>query len=173
MFVRGTYKTRSVINPPNPNCTGYCINAGSPITGGFGYPEDDQGVTFSHNYAISNALVNEFRAGFNGIHQTYAMLQGTSDGYLTQAGIQGLEPNPVPTAPDVNITGFMVTGGGNPSVQHSNIVQAIDNFTLSKGKHTFKFGGDFRHMSDHDDNVFGNYRAGQYYFQTTRHNTPM
>ena len=53
MFVRGTYKTRSVINPPNPNCTGYCINAGSPITGGFGYPEDDQGVTFSHNYAIS------------------------------------------------------------------------------------------------------------------------
>ena len=164
MFVRGTYKTRSVINPPNPNCPGYCINAGSPITGGFGYPEDDQGVTFSHNYAISNALVNEFRAGFNGIHQTYAMLEGTSAGYLTQAGIEGLDPNPVPTAPDVNITGFMVTGGGNPSVQHSNIVQFLDNLTLSKGKHTFKFGGDFRHMSDHDDNVFGNYRAGQYYF---------
>src|SRR3984885_5886804 len=164
MFVRGTYKTRSVINPPNPNCTGYCINAGSPITGGFGYPEDDQGVTFSHNYAISSSLVNEFRAGFNGIHQTYAMLQGTSDGYLTQAGIQGLEPNPVPTAPDVNITGFMVTGGGNPSVQHSVIVQLIDNLTWSKGKHTFKFGGDIRHMSDHDDNVFGNYRSGQYYF---------
>jgi hypothetical protein len=40
--------------------------------------------------------VNEFRAGFNGIYQTYAMLQGTSAGYLTQAGIQGLDPNPVP-----------------------------------------------------------------------------
>ena len=143
MFVRGTYKTRSVINPPNPNCPGYCINAGSPITGGFGYPEDDQGVTFSHNYAISNALVNEFRAGFNGIHQTYAMLEGTSAGYLTQAGIEGLDPNPVPTAPDVNITGFMVTGGGNPSVQHSNIVQFLDNLTLSKGKHTFKLAGTF------------------------------
>jgi TonB dependent receptor len=167
MFVRGTYKTRSVINPPNPNCTAYCINAGSPITGGFGYPEDDQGVTFSYNYAISGSLVNEFRAGFNGIHQTYAMLEGTSAGYLGQAGIQGLVPNPTPTAPDVNITGFMVTGGGNPSVQHSNIVQFLDNVTWSKGKHTFKFGADIRHMSDHDDNVFGNYRSGQYYFNNT------
>jgi hypothetical protein len=164
LFVRGTYKTRSVINPPDPNCPGYCINAGSPLTGGFGYPEDDQGVTFSYNYAISGSLVNEFRAGFNGIHQTYSMLEGSSAGYLAQAGIQGLQPNPTPTAPDVNITGFMVTGGGNPSVQHSNIVQFLDNVTLSKGKHTFKFGGDFRHMSDHDDNVFGNYRSGQYYF---------
>jgi len=167
MFVRGTYKTRSVINPPNPNCPGYCINAGSPLTGGFGYPEDDQGVTFSHNYAISGSLVNEFRAGFNGIHQTYAMLEGNTAGYLDQAGIQGLVPNPTPTAPDVNISGFMVTGGGNPSVQHSNIVQGLDNVTWSKGKHTFKFGGDVRHMSDHDDNVFGNYSAGQYFFNNT------
>ncbi len=164
MFVRGTYKTRSVITPPNPNCAGYCVNAGSPITGAFGNPETDQGVTFSHNYAISNGLVNEFRAGFNGTHYTTAMLQGTTAGYLGLAGIEGITPNPVPTAPDINITGFMVTGGGNPSVQHSVIVQLIDNLTWSKGKHTFKFGGDLRHLTDHDDNVFGNYSAGQYFF---------
>src|ERR1700678_3171186 len=42
MFVRGTYKIRSVISPPNPNCTAYCVNAGSPITGPFGNPETDQ-----------------------------------------------------------------------------------------------------------------------------------
>src|SRR6202453_1500569 len=167
MFVRGTYKTRSVITPPNPNCPGYCINAGSPIPGAFGYPEADQGVTFSHNYAISNSLVNEFRAGFNGIHQTYAMLEGTTAGYLAQSGIQGITPNPVPTAPDMNITGFVITGGGNPSVQHSNIVKVLDHFSWRRGKHTFKFGADIRHMSDHDDNVFGNYSAGQYYFNNS------
>jgi Carboxypeptidase regulatory-like domain len=167
MFVRGTYKTRSVITPPNPNCPGYCVNAGSPITGAFGNPETDQGVTFSHNYAISNSLVNEFRAGFNGTHYTTAMIEGSTAGYLGLAGIQGITPNPVPTAPDVNITGFMVTGGGNPSVQHSVIVQLIDNLTWTKGKHTFKFGGDIRHMSDHDDNVFGNYSAGQYFFNNS------
>jgi hypothetical protein len=167
MFVRGTYKIRSVITPPNPNCTGYCVNAGSPITGPFGNPETDQGVTFSHNYAISSSLVNEFRTGFNGTHYTTAMLEGTTAGYLGLAGIQGITPNPVPTAPDMNITGFMVTGGGNPSVQHSVIVQLLDNLTWSKGKHTFKFGGDIRHMTDHDDNVFGNYSAGQYYFNNS------
>jgi hypothetical protein len=167
MFVRGTYKIRSVITPPNPNCPGYCVNAGSPITGAFGNPETDQGVTFSHNYAISNSLVNEFRAGFNGTHYTTAMLEGSTATYLGLAGIQGITPNPVPTAPDVNITGFMVTGGGNPSVQHSVIVQLLDNLTWSKGKHTFKFGGEIRHMSDHDDNVFGNYSAGQYFFNNS------
>ncbi len=167
MFVRGTYKTRSVITPPNPNCPGYCVNAGSPITGAFGNPEADQGVTFSHNYAISNSLVNEFRAGFNGTHYTTAMLEGTTAGYLGLAGIEGITPNPTPTAPDMNITGFMVTGGGNPSVQHSVIVQLLDNVTWSKGKHTFKFGGDIRHMTDHDDNVFGNYSAGQYFFNNS------
>ena len=165
MFIRGNYKIRSVVTPPDPNCSGYCVNAGSPITGAFGNPETDQGVTFSHNYAITSSIVNEFRAGFNGTHFTTAMLQGTTAGYLAAAGIQGIAPDPVPEAPDINIAGgFMLTGGGNPSVQHSVIVQALDNLTWSKGRHTLKFGGDIRHMTDHDDNVFGNYQPGQYYF---------
>jgi hypothetical protein len=165
MFVRGNYKIRSVITPPNPNCSGYCVNAGSPINGAYGQPETDQGVTFSHNYAITSNIVNEFRAGFNGTHFTTAMLQGTSAGYLQAAGIEGIVPDPGGANPDINISGgFMLTGGANPSVQHSVILQFLDNLTWSKGKHTFKFGGDVRHMTDHDDNVFSNYQSGQYYF---------
>ena len=165
MFIRGSYKIRSVITPPEPNCSGYCVNAGSPITGAFGQPETDQGVTFSHNYAITNSIVNELRAGFNGTHFTTAMLQGTSQGYLDAAGITGITPDPSGATPDINIAGgFMLTGGSNPSVQHSVIVQLLDNLTWNKGKHTFKFGGDVRRMTDHDDNVFANYQSGQYYF---------
>jgi hypothetical protein len=165
MFIRGSYKIRSVITPPNPNCSGYCVNAGSPITSAYGQPETDHGVTFSHNYAISNSIVNEFRAGFNGTHFTTAMLQGTSAGYLEAAGIEGITPDPSGATPDINISGgFMLTGGSNPSVQHSVILQFLDNLTWSKGKHTFKFGGDVRRMTDHDDNVFANYQSGQYYF---------
>ncbi len=175
IFIRGNYKVRSVITPPNPNCSGYCVNAGSPITGAFGQPETDQGVTFSHNYAISSSIVNEFRAGFNGIHFTTAMLQGTTAGYLAAAGIQGVAPDQVPEAPGAIISGgFMITGDGNPSVQHSVIVQAIDSLTWSKGRHTFKFGGDVRHMTDHDDNVFGNFQAGQYNFNnSTSYTNPL
>jgi Carboxypeptidase regulatory-like domain/TonB dependent receptor len=168
-FVRGTYKNRQVVTPPDPNCSGYCVNAGSPITGGFGQPEADQGVTFSYNYVITSSILNELRAGFNGTHFSTIMLEGSSDGYLNAAGIQGIDqPDPVPQAPNAVITGFMWTGGGNPSVQHSNIVQILDNLTWTKGEHTFKFGGDVRRMTDHDDNVFGNYQSGQYVFDNSQ-----
>lgn len=169
IFIRGTYKNREVTTPPDPNCSGYCVNAGSPITGPFSQPEADQGVTFSYNYAIKASLMNEFRAGFNGVHFSTIMDQGTSEQYLDQAGIQGIvQPDPVPQVPNAIITGFMWTGGGNPSVQHSNIVQVLDNVTWTKGEHTFKFGADVRRMTDHDDNVFGNYQSGQYVFDNSQ-----
>ena len=169
IFVRGTYKNRQVITPPDPNCNSYCVNAGSPITGAFGQPEADQGVTFSYNYVITPKIMNELRAGFNGTHFSTIMLQGNSSDYLNTAGIQGIaSPDPVPEVPNVNITGFMWTGGGNPSVQHSNIVQILDNLTWTKGEHTFKFGADVRRMTDHDDNVFGNYQSGQYVFDNSQ-----
>jgi hypothetical protein len=169
MFIRGTYKTRDVVTPPDPNCTSFCLNAGSPITGAFGQPEQDQGVTFSHNYAITSSIINELRLGFNGTHFATVMQQGTSQGYLDQSGIEGIAgPDPVTEVPNAVITGFMWTGGGNPSVQHSNIVQILDNVTWNKGTHTLKLGADFRRMTDHDDNVFGNVRSGQYVFDNSQ-----
>ena len=62
------------------------------------------------------------------------------------------------------INGFMSTGAGNPGTQRGQIIQALDNLTWTKGKHTFKFGADFKRLADHDDNVFGNYRSGWYVF---------
>ena len=67
-------------------------------------------------------------------------------------------------APQVLINGFMSTGAGNPGMQRGQIVQLLDNVTWTHGKHTFKFGGDFKRLSDHDDNVYGNYRSGWYVF---------
>ena len=58
----------------------------------------------------------------------------------------------------------MSTGAGNPGTQRGQIIEALDNLTWSKGKHAFKFGADFKRLSDHDDNVFGNYRSGWYVF---------
>jgi len=167
-FVRGTYKNRQVTAAPDPNCGLYCATVGSPLTGEFNQPQSVQGVTFSYNYAISASVMNELRAGFNGIHNSNVMSQGTSAGYLNQSGIQGItEPDPVTEVPNAVITGFMQTGGASPSIQHSNIVQILDNFTWTKGTHTFKFGGDARRMTDHDDNVFGSYQSGQYVFNNS------
>ena len=61
----------------------------------------------------------------------------------------------------------MTSGGANPSKQRSKVIQLLDNLTYTKGTHTMKFGIDFRRLTDHDDNVFGNQRAGQFNFNGT------
>ena len=67
----------------------------------------------------------------------------------------------------MEIAGLQRTGGLNTTNQQSKIIQLLDDLTWIKGKNTFKFGGDVRRLTDHDENVFGNYRAGQYVFNQT------
>jgi outer membrane receptor protein involved in Fe transport len=49
-------------------------------------------------------------------------------------------------------------------MQRGQIIQALDNLSWTHRNHTFKFGADFKRLTDHDDNVFGNYRSGWYVF---------
>ena len=87
---------------------------------------------------------------------------------INQVGITGIpDIATVPTVPDVEIPGLQRTGGLNTTKQQSKIIQLLDDLTWVKGKSTFKFGGDVRRLTDHDENVFGNYRAGQYVFNGT------
>ena len=166
-FIRFLYKVRNVRTAPDPSCTGFCTVAGSPLQGGYSQPEDDEGFTLAHTYVISPALINEFRAGFNA-RRTATSININTQQLLTQSGITGItDVDTSPEAPEAQITGFAITGGGNPSRQGSGTLQLIDNLTWTKGTHTFKFGFDFRRMTDHDDNVFGSYRSGLYTFNGT------
>jgi hypothetical protein len=163
-FLRATYKMRSVITAPDPSCLGFCIASGSPSTGGFAQPETDAGVTLAHTYLLTPTLINEFRAGFNLTKLNTTLDVNTAD-ILAATGITGVDnPDPVAAVPNFLITGFMTSGGANPSRQRSKVIQLLDNLTLTRGTHTMKFGLDFRRLTDHDDNVFGNQRAGQYNF---------
>ncbi len=163
-FVRLTYKNRQVSTAPDPTCPSFCTNSGSTLTGGFSQPETDAGLTFAHTYLITPRLINEFRAGFN-LNKVDTALNVNTNTLLAETGITGVDnPNPVPAVPNVMINGFMVSGGANPSKQRSKVIQLLDNVTLNKGNHTMKFGADFRRLTDHDDNVFGNTRSGQFNF---------
>ncbi len=166
-FLRLSYKARNVVNAPVPNCSGYCTFAGSPLQGGYSQPEDDLGLTLAHTYLISPKLINEFRTGFNA-RRTASTIAINTQQLLSQSGITGItDVDAAPEAPNAQITGFAITGGGNPSRQGSGIFQLIDNVTWSKGAHTLKFGFDFKRLTDHDDNVFGSYRSGLYTFNGT------
>jgi hypothetical protein len=165
IFARFSYKNRQVITAPMASCTfSYCAEAGSPLQGGYNTPEIDEGLTFAHNYVFSNTLLNEFRGGFNAQHTSETQSYSTAD-LLTQTGLTVPQPDlQWPEAPQVLINGYMSTGAGNPGMQRGQIIQALDNLSWTHRKHTFKFGADFKRISDHDENVYGNYRSGWYVF---------
>ena len=166
LWGRYTYKSRGVVTAPDPYCPNFCELAGSPSTGPFQQPENDSALTIAHNWVITPSVLNEIRGGYSRYH-LQTTLDVNSQDILNQIGLQGI-PN-VSTygaVPSVlfGSTGFQQTGGANPSTQISNTIEISDNVTWTKGKHTFKFGADFRRISDSDDNAFGSLRSGQYTF---------
>jgi hypothetical protein len=165
IFARFSYKNRQIITAPSAACTySYCAEAGSPLQGGYNTPEIDEGLTLAHNYVFSPRLLNEFRGGYSAQHTSETQSYSTNS-LLAQTGLSVPQPDlSWSEAPQVLINGFMSTGAGNPGMQRGQIVQALDNVTWERGGHSFKFGADFKRVSDHDDNVYGNYRSGWYVF---------
>lgn len=165
-FARFSYKNRQVTSAPNVGCTfNFCQTAGGPLQGGYNTPEIDEGLTFAHNYIFTPKLLNEFRGGFNAQHTSANQSFSTSN-LLAQTGITAVPQPDIDwsEAPQVLINGFVATGGGNPTRQRGQIVEVLDNVSWTKQKHSLKFGADFKRMTDHDDNVYGNYRSGWYVF---------
>jgi hypothetical protein len=168
IFARFSYKNRQVTSAPNTTCgLSFCQAAGSPLQGAYNIPEIDEGLTFAYNYIFTPKLLNEFRGGYNAQHTS------TTQNYSTAQLLQetGLTVPQVNTewseAPNLYINGFMATGGGNPTRQRSETIELLDNVTWNKGHHNFKFGADFKRLTDHDDNVFGNYSSGEYAFDSS------
>jgi hypothetical protein len=165
IFARFSYKNRQVVTAPSPACTyTYCAEAGSPLQGAYNTPEIDEGLTFAHNFVITNQLLNEFRGGFTAQHTSETQNYATNT-LLAQTGLSVPQPDTEwSEAPQVLINGFMSTGAGNPGMQRGQIIEALDNLAWTHRNHSFKFGADFKRISDHDDNVYGNYRSGWYVF---------
>ena len=168
VFARFSYKNRQVTAAPNTTCgLTFCQSAGSPLQGGYNIPEIDEGMTFAYNYIFTPKLLNEFRGGFNSQHTSTTQSYSTSQ-LLQQTGLNVPQVNNEwSEAPLLYINGFMATGGGNPTRQRSQTVELLDNVTWNKGHHNFKFGADFKRLTDHDDNVFGNYSSGWYVFDSS------
>ena len=165
LFARFSYKNRQVISAPSVNCGfAFCQTGGGLMQGTYNTPEIDEGMTLAHNYIFTSSLLNEFRAGFNAQHTSANQSFSTTD-LLSQLGMTVLQPDTAwAEAPLVYINGMVSTGGGNPTRQRGQVIEALDNLTWNRTRHTLKIGADFKRLSDHDDNVYGNYRSGWYVF---------
>ena len=167
IYGRFTWKNRSVTSAPTVGCIGFCDTSLSPLLGGILQPEQDRGLTVAYNYTINPNLINEFRGGYNAI-RTEIDVDLNSAQLVNEVGITGIPDVPsAASVPDFQIVPFERTGGLNSTHQQSKVIQLLDNVTWIKGKNTFKFGGDVRRLTDHDENVFGNTRSGQYTFNSS------
>jgi Carboxypeptidase regulatory-like domain len=122
--------------------------------------ETDRNLIFSHNYAITNTLVNEARFGVSlfRIGMQFS-IEGASA--VQQLGLVGLDLSDHPAAsafPTFNFndgTGFTPIGRDKAGVTKSKTIQFTDNLSWARGKHTLKVGVDVRLVSYADIESFG------------------
>ncbi len=119
--------------------------------------EQQQGRTVTKTYQamLSNtrtfgpSTVNEFRFGYTQFQNDNLFRYANERNVTAELGIAGL-PVPVQAAwgtPSIGL-GLGLSGFGEPVngpfVERSHIFQALDNVSIVKGNHSFKFGGEIR-----------------------------
>jgi hypothetical protein len=122
--------------------------------------ETNRNLIISHNYTITPTLLNEAR--FGSTYYTigvYFPIDGASA--ISQIGLQGLNLGDVPGVhafPNFDFsdsTGFTPFGRDKTGITRSQTLQFTDNLSWIRGKHTMKFGVDFRKVRYTDLESFG------------------
>jgi hypothetical protein len=118
-----------------------------------GVGEQDLGRNgmISWTHIASPTLVNEARVGFTRMVTTRT--QGNADvDAFSQVGIQGYNPTGAAALngglPYLNLNRYSQVGGNNwlPTTEYNNEWDLIDNVSVTKGTHSFKFGSEFREL---------------------------
>lgn len=142
------YQLSNAFEPSNSLC-------GSSVLPNFGCttPELDQAVSIHDTQIISAAAVNELRLGYNRI-RTNRFLEDAKYGDVdSQLGIPTSGPDGVGDqtgnnlgVPRVTISGYAALGGATnlPQGRRDNTYNIIDSLSWVKGRHSMKFGGDFK-----------------------------
>lgn len=160
IYARYTYKNRRVLLAP-----GNGLNL--PSQGSTSEPQISEALVVAHNWTITPSIINEARGGFTRVHTGYSTAITAQESVntlgLTVPPLKDIPP--VYGVPVVSITGF--AGITEPVVftrPHEATYQFLDNLTWIKGKHTMKFGIDYRHMEVFFGDGFTSSELGQYKF---------
>ena len=102
-------------------------------------------LTFNDTKVFSNNLVNEARFGYNRIHITFLPIQNLSS---ADFGIN----SGVSLMPQIIVTGALAFGGNNgePNGRGDYTAVLSDTLNLIHGKHSFKFGGEYRRINNNN-----------------------
>ena len=114
-------------------------------------------------------MVNELRIGWTGAHAAEHSRNGRHHHRRRVGILPYLNQNltGVNTNPNFKISGFQSTGGSYSSKSNTQTVQLLDNFTWTRGRHTIKFGGDYRNLTALFTDAFGFDFLGVYTFNNS------
>jgi hypothetical protein len=128
-----------------------------PVSGGGGTDTGDntrtrnQAVSVGETHLFSPTVVNEFRFGFNNFALSQLSLLNGKD-TATQFGLGNINLSAFPASEGFPYfylgTGY-VTGGSSykPLTFLDRNYQLVDTVSISRDRHQFKFGGEFRSLS--------------------------
>jgi hypothetical protein len=97
----------------------------------------DTQIVIGETHVFSPSMVNDFRAGFVQEHN-YTINNG---GPAPELGLKGVSLDQFPT---VSVTNFATLGASATNGDRDRSWVFNDALTVQRGKHTIKFGGDFR-----------------------------
>jgi hypothetical protein len=108
--------------------------------------------TLNYTKVLSPAKVNELRFGYQGWFQINDSERKVD--WIGKFGIRGLShassDQAIQGSPSISVTGFTGFGDDNglPLRRRNNTFQVIDNFSISKGRHFMKIGGEVRRVRE-------------------------
>ncbi|HEY1336364.1 MAG TPA: TonB-dependent receptor, partial [Bryobacteraceae bacterium] len=128
----------------------------------------------SNTRTFSATKVNEARFGYTRFFNSTGTYLAFTKDVVSEIGIPGLKPgDPVQWGiPNVTLTGYSRLGDDTegPYANDNNTIQFIDNFSWVNGRHTLRFGAEFRR--ENYNQVGNQFARGQFTFQANATQNP-
>ena len=142
------------------------LSAGLPAASVPGFPASTptraQQIVMSNTKTLGPNAVNEARVSFfrtstETTKPTGSFASLSSLGFVTGAGTLGIIPSGPAgfpqTVPPIYFNNFSIGVPTLTTIQPNNTWMLTDGFSLVKGVHSFKFGGEFRYLQINERNV--------------------
>jgi hypothetical protein len=133
----------------------------NPLMGSFTTGSDLTNIGGSYNWIIRQNLINEFRAGYSRANFNFSYPQAKQgDSIISNLGITGLPGPPknglggVPVFYIGDILGGATNPYGHPRDNKNGVLEIGDNLSWVVGRHSLKFGGEFRRLNYQDNITF-------------------
>ena len=133
----------------------------NPLMGPFSTDSDLTNLVVSYNWIIRPNLINDLRFGYTRANFTFSYPEASQGNSIVQsAGIEGLPGPPknglggVPVVYIGDLLGGQTNPFGHPRVNKNVTTEIGDSLSWIRGRHTMKFGAEFRRLSYQDNITF-------------------